>query len=89
MIDSARTAAGKVADVAVPAAGATVSGATLFGYNVPELIQYATLTLLLLQIVWWVFKLVTNVPKGQEDGSKVVPAWEPTRKADGSTDRKD
>ena len=31
MIDSARTAAGKVADVAVPAAGATVSGATYLG----------------------------------------------------------
>lgn len=82
MIESARTTAGKVADVAAPAAGATVSGATLFGYNVPELIQYATLALLVLQIIWWLYKLLFNMMKGQEDGSIVQQAGEPPRKAD-------
>lgn len=82
MMEGARTTAGKVADVAAPAAGATVSGATLFGFNVPELIQYATLVLLVLQIVWWLYKL-TTATKGQDNGSIVAQAGEPTREADG------
>lgn len=68
MMEGARSTAGKVADVATPAAGATVSGATMFGFNVPELIQYATLILVLLQIVWWVYKL-TMTAKGRNDDS--------------------